>query len=102
MRPTETSQPCGDLVPDLSDRDKVYVYVMRCSGTFELFLTRLKLALCLRSSASIAATCGHGHGYRAAAIRRRARFAPFHPTASRSASKIDSPVIRNYTVARGH
>ena len=30
----------SDLAPDLSDRDKVYVYVMRCNGTFELFLIR--------------------------------------------------------------
>lgn len=27
-----------DLAPGLADRDKVYVYIMRCEGTFELFL----------------------------------------------------------------
>ncbi len=41
--PTVTPLPLAktsDLAPDLSDRDKVYVYVMRCNGTFELFLIR--------------------------------------------------------------
>ncbi len=41
--PTVTPLPLSrtkDLAPDLSDQDKVYVYVMRCNGTFELFLIR--------------------------------------------------------------
>jgi hypothetical protein len=29
-----------DLAQGLDDKDKVYVYVMRCNGTFELFLVR--------------------------------------------------------------
>jgi|GEM_PF-1843533 len=29
-----------DLAMDLQDEDKVYVYVFRCNGTFELFLVR--------------------------------------------------------------
>ncbi len=29
-----------DLAPDLPDRDKAYVYVFRCNGTYELFLVR--------------------------------------------------------------
>lgn len=29
-----------DLATDLPDEDKVYVYVFRCNGTFELFLVR--------------------------------------------------------------
>ncbi len=41
--PTVTPLPLSktsDLAPDLTDRDKVYVHVMRCNGTFELFLIR--------------------------------------------------------------
>ncbi len=41
--PTVTPLPLSktsDLAPDLSDRDKVHVYVMHCNGTFELFLIR--------------------------------------------------------------
>ncbi len=34
-----------DLAPELADRDKVYVYVMHCDGTFELFLADPKVPL---------------------------------------------------------
>jgi hypothetical protein len=30
----------SDLAPELSNSDKVYVYVFRCNGTYELFLIR--------------------------------------------------------------
>jgi len=39
--PTITPLPLSkvtDLAPELADRDKVYILVMRCEGTFELFL----------------------------------------------------------------
>ena len=41
--PTITPLPfskTNDLAPELSNQDKVYVQVMRCNGTFELFLVR--------------------------------------------------------------
>jgi hypothetical protein len=41
LAPSVTPLPISkmtDLATDLPDKDKVYVYIMRCSGDFELFL----------------------------------------------------------------